>query len=79
MRIIKLTNIYHTPHTTVYINIECIGHISEIPNKIEYGKISEPAHTVLGVTTHNNNYLGGFKIKETAEEILKLIEASKGI
>lgn len=77
MRIIKLTNVYNNKqHTTVYVNIECIGHISEVPDKIEYGKISEPAHTVLGVTTHNN---GGFKIKETAEEILKLIEASKGI
>ena len=76
MRIIKLTNIYNKPHTTVYVNIECIGHISEVPDKIEYGGIEVPAHTVLGVTTHNN---GGFKVKETAKEILKLIEASKGI
>ena len=79
MRIIKLTNVNiynNTQHTTIYVNIECIGHISEVPDRIALNRVEEPAHTMLGVTTHNN---GGFKVKETAKEILKLIEASKGI
>ena len=73
MKLIKLTNVYSTPHRTIYINVECIGHICEVPDRIALNRVEEPAHTVLGVTTHNN---GGFKVKETAKEILKLIEAS---
>jgi hypothetical protein len=65
MRIIKLTNISNIPHQAVYINIEYIGYINEIPDR----------HTMVGVAT-NASY---FQVKETAEEILKLIEASKGI
>ena len=77
MRIIKLTNVYNNKqHTTVYVNIECIGHISEVPDRIALNRVEEPAHTMLGVTTHNN---GGFKVKETAKEILKLIYESGGI
>jgi len=76
MRIIKLTNVFNIPHTLVYVNIEYIGYINEVPDRFILDKImAEPAHTVVGVAT-NASY---FKVKETAEEILKLIEASRGI
>jgi hypothetical protein len=39
-----------------------------------YGKETEPTHTRVGVTTHNN---GGFRIAEDVNQIIKLIEKSK--
>jgi hypothetical protein len=66
--LIKLTT--HN-EITIYINPEQIGHCYRVDEKIENRYRKESAHTILGVTTHNN---GGFKIKETPEQIIKLIE-----
>jgi hypothetical protein len=74
MRLIKLTSV--NDKTPIHINIEHIGHMYEQPDKVMYGRVEEPKHTVLGVTTHNN---GGFRIMETVAEIIKLIDKSKGI
>jgi uncharacterized protein YlzI (FlbEa/FlbD family) len=60
MRLIKLTS--KTNGKSVYINLNHIGDFYEY----EGG-------TSIGVTTHNN---GGFKVKETVEEVLKLIKES---
>jgi len=73
MKLIKLTSI-SKDSTDFYINIECIGHMYEVKETISYGSVDTPKHTVVGVTTHNN---GGFRVKETVKEIIKLIE-SKG-
>lgn len=72
MRLIKLTM---TSGTSVYLNVEMIGDIFEVSDKIEYGKTIS-GYTNVGHLTHNN---GGFKIKETPKEILKLIEASRAL
>ncbi len=58
----------------VFINPDFIGHMYRVPEKKVYGTVDEKEHTVIGVTTHNN---GGFKVLETVEEIMKLIELSK--
>ena len=60
MRLIKLTSKINGK--SVYINLDHIGDFYEY----EGG-------TSIGVTTHNN---GGFKVKETVEEVLKLIKES---
>jgi uncharacterized protein YlzI (FlbEa/FlbD family) len=60
MRLIKLTSKINGK--SVYINLDYIGDFYEY----EGG-------TSIGVTTHNN---GGFKVKETVEEVLKLIKES---
>jgi hypothetical protein len=73
MRTIKLTCM---DKSLVYINIEHIGHFYEILDKREDGNISEAKHTRVGVTTHNN---GGFKVIESADKIIKLINDAKGI
>ena len=67
MKIIKLTSV---DKSSIYINVECIGHLYEIADKMEYGRVSEAKHTRVGVVTHNN---GGFKVIESVEKILKLI------
>jgi len=53
----------------MYVNVEHIGHIYEVKQETEYGRIVEEAYTRVGVVTHNN---GGFKVKETPYEILEL-------
>ncbi len=75
MRIIKLKSA-GKQGGDIYINIEQIGNFYDVPTKYEYGRVEEEAYTIVGVTTHNN---GGFKVKETAKQILGLIEKSKGI
>ena len=72
MKMIKLTSIKDSK--PVFINPDFIGHLYQVPEKVSYGSIDEEACTVVGVTTHNN---GGFRIKETVEQVLKLIEKSK--
>jgi hypothetical protein len=70
MRIIKLTNVFREREPKpVYVVAEMIGHISRT---VEDGK----EYTNLGITTHNN---GGFKVKETPEEIIKLIKKTISI
>ncbi len=66
---IKLTNLKDA--TIIYINVDCIGHIYSAGPKIDYGRVSEEAHTVVGVTTHNN---GGFKVIETPNEIFLMLD-----
>jgi len=56
----------------IYINIDHIGHIYWVPQQIAYGRIEDESYTTIGVTTHNN---GGFRVKETPKEIIKLIDA----
>jgi hypothetical protein len=74
MKLIKLTS--HKNDEPIYININEIGHFYEV-NEGQMWYQGEPItkkHTAVGVTTHNN---GGFKVKETAEEILELIRIIK--
>lgn len=70
MKLIKLTNL--KDKKPIYINIEHIGHIYEVDETSSYGSVDTPAHTVIGVTTHNN---GGFKVIESYKDIIKKIEA----
>jgi len=58
----------------IYINPSLIGHFYPVPEKREYGTISEEKHTVVGVVTHNN---GGFRVIETPARILELLENIK--
>jgi hypothetical protein len=58
----------------IYINIDHIGHVYWVPQKIEYGRIEDEAHTVIGVTTHNN---GGLRVKETPKQIFELYRQFK--
>jgi hypothetical protein len=74
MRLIKVTSINGSG--AIYINIDHIGDIYEVEAKMDYGRLETPKHTVIGVTTHNN---GGFKVKETIKQILKLIEDTRAI
>ena len=67
MKFIRLTN---TKGNLVVVNVAHIGHLYPVDEKVEYGRVSEKAHTRLGVTTHNN---GGFSVTETVDEIMKLI------
>jgi hypothetical protein len=66
---IKLTNL--KDKTTIYINVDCIGHIYAEKEKLAYGHVETVAHTVIGTTTHNN---GGFKVIETPNEIFIMLE-----
>lgn len=50
--------------------INIYGQIN-VADKMNYSRIEKPAHTRLGVTTHNN---GGFEVKETPEQIIKLMK-----
>ena len=71
MDFIKLTNLQDK--STIFINPAFIGHIYEVAEKHQYGRIEQKgAHTVVGATTHNN---GGFKVTETAKQIFEKIES----
>ena len=72
MKLIKLTSI--EDNKPIYININQIGHFYQAPAKMEYGREKDPAHTRVGVTTHNN---GGFRVAEATNQIIKLIEKAK--
>ena len=72
MKFIKLTSLKDSK--PVFINSDFIGHLYEMPEKMSYGSVDEKAHTVVGVTTHNN---GGFRVIESVEQILKRIEKSQ--
>ena len=73
LRMIKLTS--KLSERALYINVDMIGSVYEVKEKIEYGK-TIPRHTNIGHLTHNN---GGFKVLETVEEVLELIKNSKPI
>jgi hypothetical protein len=66
---IKLTNL--KDKQPIYINVDCIGHVYTEKPKIEHGRVEKEAHTVVGVTTHNN---GGFQVIETPNEIFIMLE-----
>jgi hypothetical protein len=74
MNLIKLTSF--KDNCSISINVEHIGHLYEVPDKMQYGRINEPKHTVVGVLTHNN---GGFRVKETIKQIEKLISNSRAL
>ena len=57
----------------IYINIDMIGHIYEIPEEIIHQRV-KPKYTVIGTTTHNN---GGFQVIESVEEVFKRIKAEE--
>ena len=67
MKFITLTSI---EGGQIVVNVEHIGHLYPITQKVEYSRITRKAYTSLGVTTHNN---GGFRVTETVDEILELI------
>jgi uncharacterized protein YlzI (FlbEa/FlbD family) len=67
MKFIKVTNLNGDP---IFINPQYIGHMYEVKEKIDYGSVTKPRHTRMGVVTHNN---GGFEVKETPQEIMKKI------
>jgi hypothetical protein len=60
MKFIKLTECYSEKTSEIYINVEMIGAIYIQGNR-----------TILKHLSHNN---GGYLIKETPEQILKLIK-----
>ena len=70
MKLIKLTS--HKDDSFIYVNINEIGHFNEVKESQMWhgGEPTTKKHTVVGVTTHNN---GGFKVKETPEEIIQKI------
>lgn len=70
MKLIKLTSL--KDKKSIFINIEHIGHFYEVDETISHGRVDTPAHTIIGVTTHNN---GGFRIIESYVDIVKKIEA----
>jgi len=57
----------------IYINIDMIGHIYEIPESITHQRV-KPKYTIIGTTTHNN---GGFQVIESVEEVFKKIKAEE--
>lgn len=65
MKFIKLSECHTNPSQDIYVNVEMIGAIY-VEKKI----------TILKHESHNN---GGYYIKETPEEILKLIEKAKAL
>lgn len=69
MKLIKLTSANNTGD--IYINVEHIGHMYEVKEKIEYGRVEKEAYTKIGTLTHNN---GGFEVKETVKLIMKAIQ-----
>jgi hypothetical protein len=62
MKFIKLTECYNAPKE-IYINVEMIGAIQTAHDRENCTKLKH--------LSHNN---GGYYIKETPEEILKLIK-----
>jgi len=68
MKIIKVTSL--KDKSSIYVNVEQIGHFFRVPEKMNYGRVEEVEHTRVGVTTHNN---GGFSITETPKKLMELI------
>lgn len=69
MNLIKLTS--SNSIGDIYINVEHIGHMYEVKETVEYGRVKVEAHTVIRTLTHNN---GGFKVKETVKLIMKAVQ-----
>ena len=67
MKFIKLTLL---SNDIIYVNPLQLGHFYQADKEDHMGRKIEGKKTIVGVTTHNN---GGFKVRETPEQILKLI------
>ena len=78
MKLIKLTSL--KDKKSIFINIEHIGHFHEVDETISHiykgGRVDTPAHTTIGVTTHNN---GGFRVRESYADIIGKLVAMGGI
>jgi hypothetical protein len=76
MKLIKLTS--HKDDSFIYVNINEIGHFYEVKESQMWhqGEPTTKKHTVVGVKTHNN---GGFKVKETPEEIIEKIRRIRNL
>ena len=72
MKMIKVTS--NIDGGSIYINVEHIGHIYEVKDKMVYNSIEKKAHTKIGTVTHNN---GGFEVKETVKQILEALKLVK--
>jgi hypothetical protein len=69
-KMIKLTKKYGGVEEALYLNPSQIGHVYDVPEHEEYGRVV-PRRTRIGCLTHNN---GGFEVIETVEQVIKLIE-----
>ena len=74
MKLIKLTSL--KDKKSIFINIEHIGHFNEVDETISHGRVDTPAHTIIGVITHNN---GGFRVTESYADIIGKLVAMGGI
>ena len=72
MSFIKVTSIVDSK--PIFISVNHIGHIYQVPAKKEYSREVKGAYTKIGVETHNN---GGFEVAEDVNQIMKLIEKAK--
>ena len=72
MKLIKLTSA--ADGKAIYVNVDCIGHFYQVPEKKGYERIVKDTHTRVGVTTHNN---GGFEVAEDCDQIFRLIEEAE--
>lgn len=68
MKIIKLTSINNEAES-IYVNVDHIGHMYEVKETVEYGKVVKKAYTKVGVDTHRN---GGFEVKEDVKSIVNM-------
>ena len=73
LRLIKVISSIN--NRIIYLNVDMIGDIIDVENHIENGKV-QPRYTRVGHLTHNN---GGYNVKESSEEIFKLINECKPI
>lgn len=69
MRIIKLTPTQFDGD--LFINIDHIGDFHTSETDLRHIGKGIATYTRVGVTTHNN---GGFKVRETPEQIIELIK-----
>lgn len=73
MKFIKLT--YYKDGTPVWLNPQHIGDLYFREATYKYGHVDEEAHTAVGHLTHNN---GGWRVKESPEEIMEMIKNLEG-
>jgi hypothetical protein len=72
MEYITVTSQSSKNNPSIYININFIGHI--YTTLVDCYEREKKLVTIIGVSTHNN---GGFRVIETPEQIIKLIEKAK--